>query len=144
MILHSLLVGAYHRPPAKQVLAHLPAGAELILRKEPENPYDAGAIKVLVGLKYVLPEGQKGALDEALTGTGTDLVELLAAEEPLQLGYIIAPTNKKLGHWASNLAVGELMDRGLYVARLMFTPEGEPTVVTELVEDPAEDPEDAH
>lgn len=136
MILHSLLVGAHFRPPAKQVLAHLPAGTELVLQREPENPYDSGAIKVLVDLKYELPEGQRGSLDVALLGTGTDLVELLAAEEPLQLGFIIAPTNKKLGHWASNVAVGELMASGLYVARLMFTPEGEPTVVTSSVEDP--------
>src|SRR5258706_6686427 len=132
-ILQSLLVGAHFRPPAKQVLAHLPVGAELILQREPENPYDVGAIKVLVDLVEVA-EGQRGALDEALTGTGVDLVELLEAEEPLQLGYVISATNKKLANWASNLAVGEFMDRGACVARLGFTAEGEPLVVTELAE----------
>lgn len=134
MILHSLLVGAYHRPPAKQVLAHLPAGAELLLQREPTNPYDAGAIRVLVNLAEEIPDGQFGALDEALTGTGADLAELIAGE-PLQLGFIIAPTNKKLAHWASNIKVGELMDSGAYTAKLGFTPEGEPTVVTESIED---------
>ena len=133
-ILHSLLVGAHFRPPAKQVLAHLPAGAELIIQREPENPYDAGAIKVLVDLAEV-PEGQRGALDEALTGTGTDLVELLQGPL-LQLGFIISPTNKKLGGYASNLAVGEFMSRGACIARLGFTAEGEPLVITELLVEP--------
>jgi hypothetical protein len=129
-ILHSLLVGAHFRPPAKQILAHLPAGAELILQREPENPYDSGAIRVLVDVALAVPESQLASLDEALTGTGADLQEIMA--EPVQLGFIIAPTNKKLGQWASNIAVGEFMDRGDCRAKLGFTPEGKPTVVTTL------------
>jgi hypothetical protein len=132
-VLHSLLVGAYFRPPAKQVLAHAPRGAELILQKEPENPWDPGAIRVLMSLAEV-PESQHESLAVALSGTGTELEDLLQAEEPLQLGYIISPTNKKLGQWASNLVVADFMDRGPCMARLGFTAEGEPTVLTELTE----------
>jgi hypothetical protein len=131
-ILHSLLVGAFYRPPAKQVLAHLPAGAELILQREPGNPWDAGAIKVLVDVAQAVPETQMASLDEALTGTGIDMEEIM--QSPLQVGYIISPTNKKLGSWASNIAVAEFMERGDCRARLGFTPEGEPTVITELME----------
>lgn len=133
-LLHSLLVGAYYRPPAKQIIAHLPAGAELVLQRDPGNPYDPGAIQVMVNVMQAVPETQLGSLDEALTGTGADLQELVA-EGLIQLGFIISPTNKKLKDWASNIAVGEFLERGPCVARLGFTPEGEPTVVTELVKE---------
>ena len=40
------LVGAYFRPPAQQLLRHLPSGTELVLEPEPENPHDPNAIAV--------------------------------------------------------------------------------------------------
>lgn len=134
-VLHSLLVGAHFRPPAKQVLAHLPAGVELILQSEPGNPYDPGAIAVMVNVAAAVPDGQKMSLDDALTGTGFDVAELLTAEDLLQLGYIISPSNKKLGSWASNVAVGEFMARGPCTAKLAFSAEGEPMVITTLTEE---------
>lgn len=42
------IVGAHFRPPAKALLACLPAGAGLLLVAEPDNPYDAHAVQVWV------------------------------------------------------------------------------------------------
>lgn len=91
----SLLVGAHFRPPAKQVLECLPSGAGLILLPEPENPYDEFALKVLVWPGEI-PEVMRGDLDAKLQGTGTDLGDLLASEEPLWLGYVAASGGKPL------------------------------------------------
>lgn len=93
--LTSLLVGAHFRPPAKQVLANLPSGAELVLSPEPENPYDPNALRVLVWPGEI-PEVMHSSLDEALQGTGHDLGELLASEEPFWLGYVAASGGKPL------------------------------------------------
>lgn len=93
--LTSLLVGMHFRPPAKQVLECLPSGAPLILSPEPENPYDANALKVMVWPGEI-PEELRGMLDEKLQGTGSDLGELLAMEEPFWLGYIAASGGKPL------------------------------------------------
>ena len=124
----SPIVGAYFRPPAKQVLASLPSGCQLVLVAEPDNPYDAAAIKVLVGLDQV-PEGQYEELERALDGTGTSLGELLERDEPLHLGYVISAGNKKLGSWDSNEAVAELLRQGACQARLGFGPDGQPLVL---------------
>lgn len=91
------LVGAYHRPPAKQVLATLPVGTTLLLVAEPENPYDPKAVKVLVDLKEVFPLTRFEELVQALEGTGTEAHELMAAGAgPLQLGYVADSDGKAL------------------------------------------------
>lgn len=82
------LVGTYFRPPAKQVVAHLPRGASLLLWPEPTNPYDPKAIQVLVSLRDTLPILQYEALDEAMEGTGFSLPDLLENPEMFQLGYL--------------------------------------------------------
>lgn len=45
------IVGARHRPPADIILNGLPKGTPLLLRRDPDNPYDSNAIEV------VLPAG---------------------------------------------------------------------------------------
>jgi len=129
--LRSPIVGAHFRPPAKQVLASLPSGCQLVLVAEPDNPYDAGAIKVLVGLDQV-PEGQYEALERALDGTGTSLGELLERDEPLQIGYVISAGNKKLGAWASNVRVLAELAKGPCRTRLGFATDGAPLVLVSL------------
>jgi hypothetical protein len=89
------LAGAYFRPPAKQVLAALPAGAKLRLEPEPDNPYDPGAVKVLVGMEEV-PAEQDSELDVALAGVGTDVGTLRAAEQEIFLGYVAKTGGKPL------------------------------------------------
>jgi hypothetical protein len=42
------IVGAKFRPPAQEVLTLLPAGAELLLRRQPDNPHDGNAVQVLL------------------------------------------------------------------------------------------------
>lgn len=42
------IVGARFRPPAQDILNMLPAGSRLILRRQPDNPYDANAVQVLL------------------------------------------------------------------------------------------------
>ena len=125
----SLIVGAYHRPPAKSLLAILPAGCELGLRPEPTNPYDSGAVQVIVATSQI-PAGQYQTLEVLAEGQGFQLAEILAQEE-WQLGYLPSPNNKKAmqsGKWASNLDwTGQVPGK----ARLGFSDEGEPTVMLE-------------
>lgn len=91
----SLLVGMHFRPPAKQVLECLPSGAELVLSPEPENPYDPDALRVLVW-PSAIPAELHSMLDERLQGTGTDIAEFLAMDEPFWLGYVAASGGKPL------------------------------------------------
>lgn len=133
------LVGAFHRPPAKTVLEVLPIGTTLLLVPEPENPYDAGAIRVLVDL-------------DCLEGDGMDMTDMLAALDaagadgrdvidgpPLQLGYCAASSGKPLAKlealWSQtglspvgNASVLELFSQGEVAASLTFGPDGHPAV----------------
>ena len=129
-MLYSPLVGAHFRPPAKQVLANARANAELKLLPEPDNPYDALAIKVIGRVQDLVPEGLWPQLEQSLFGTGVELEELLSQEE-LHLGYLISASNKKLEDWTSNVVVGELMSQGPVRARLGFAPDGSPLVRVE-------------
>lgn len=72
------IVGARFRPPAQEVLQLLPANYPLILRREPENPYDENAIKVLMCLGTMSDE------------TSNNISHLLDEDGPteLHLGYI--------------------------------------------------------
>jgi hypothetical protein len=90
------IAGAFHRPPAKQVLQALPSGAKLILQPEPENPWDALAVKVLVDVGDAITIQQFPGLQAALDGTGVEAHELISSHEPLQLGYIAASQGKPL------------------------------------------------
>jgi len=89
-----LLVGMHFRPPAKQVLEHLPAGALLMLRAEPDNPYDPAAVSVWISPSEV-PEGQRPELDIKLPGTGTDPEDFWQTPE-IMLGYLGASGGKPL------------------------------------------------
>ena len=64
------IVGAHFRPPAKQLLEVLPIGTPMLLRAEPDNPYDENAIQVLVSLSKTYPISQWAVLAAALEGTG--------------------------------------------------------------------------
>jgi len=128
------LVGAHFRPPAKQVIAHLPSEARLVLRPEPENPYDAKAIKVF-GLMSEVPETMLDDLNLALDGTGHELADLLDQKE-VWLGYIGdsdgklckgqgLPGNREVAEMA-HAVIGEAWTEA--VGRLSFLPDGKPAV----------------
>lgn len=131
----SLLVGMHFKPPAKQVLAHLPAGAALRLEGEPENPYDPEALKVLVAFEAV-PEAQLAGLEESLEGTGFTTQDLADLGE-IWLGYVAASGGKPLakaglevGNAEFNSALQGSPDEAK--ATLVFGPDGSPRVSLEV------------
>ena len=93
-ILLSPLTGAFHRPPAKQLLSLLPAGTFLHLEAEPDNPYDEFAIQVWLD-PSAIPPIQLPNLDTSLEGTGYT-ASLILREPRIQLGYIAASAGKPL------------------------------------------------
>ena len=78
------IVGAYHRPPALLILQHLPTGQLLSIEPEPDNPYDANALKVLLA-PYDLPQDKD--FSDQLSSYGHDL-DSLQTSGPIHLGYI--------------------------------------------------------
>lgn len=138
MKLTSLLVGSHFRPPAKLVIASLPAGYRLRLDPEPSNEYDSNgaAIKVLCNPSQI-PASQHQQLADELPNCGWDLTELLAAEE-LFLGYVAAERNKDLlagqrqGHqWISNVQFLAVPGLPAASAVLAFAQDGKALVVLE-------------
>jgi len=87
------LVGMHFRPPAKAILANLPAGAQLDLVPEPDNMYDEHAVKVVVDPGEV-PSTQYEELDNAMAGQGHDSAEFLKGP-PFHLGYIGSKPGRK-------------------------------------------------
>ena len=83
----SLIVGAWHHPPAQAILDYLTYNAELLLRAEPQNPYDPNAIQIWVPRSAIEKIDLKDELDSRLRDFGTNLPELLK-ESMWHLGYI--------------------------------------------------------
>ena len=87
----SLIVGAHFRPPAKGLLAALPAGSKLLLRREASNAYDANALQVIwptSGLNAELATGlMRDDVQKNVEGFGSSADEVFAAPE-WHLGYI--------------------------------------------------------
>jgi len=98
------LVGAHFRPPAKALLACLPAGHPLFLRPEPTNEYDANAVQVVLLRSTLEPLLADVAfseeLENQLAGQGFDLATVREADE-WHLGYLprAAKGNPKLEEW---------------------------------------------
>ena len=120
------IVGAHFRPPAKAILAVLPAGTELRVVQEPENPYDTRAIAVYCS-GAAIPQVFHQELEVQAQGYGFDLATILASD--WHLGYIAAKAPKG---YEGKLA-GELFDRVSGAkAKLGFLPNGNPAVIVEL------------
>lgn len=98
------LVGSHFRPPAKALLACLPAGHPLFLRPEPTNEYDENAVQVLLrsASLSLLTSDQffSDELNTQLEGAGFDLPSVLGEPE-WHLGYLprAAKGNAKLEAW---------------------------------------------
>ena len=75
---HAPLVGSHFRPPAKALLASLPAGFHLELRPEPLNPYDPNAIEVWLDTHHVDAGTESGERLEETSILGTFLIGHLA------------------------------------------------------------------
>ena len=92
------IVGAHFRPPAKALLACLPAGAPIWLLPEPTNPYDAHAVKLLVNAAAYPP----GVWDELVTqaaGYGFDADQLCAGEVGANGDATTHGTMPEIGWW---------------------------------------------
>lgn len=117
------IVGARFRPPAEDVLRNLPAGADLKLKRQPENPYDENAIQVMLPKWEDLPEvaeiieGAFGAIDEP---------------EPMHLGFIPRGEAAKIAPQMDAKEIEEL--DGV----LTFDPRGNPLVAFTWDEDEVE------
>lgn len=90
------IVGARFRPPASGILSVLPGGASLLVRREPDNQYDANALQVLVD-HAALDEIPNQQLQPAVEGFGfttnadgrvCDPQTQVELPGPIHLGYI--------------------------------------------------------
>lgn len=125
----TLLVGAHFRPPAKLVLAHLPAATSLVLIPEPDNPYDEKAIRVLARTQDI-PESEHAELEAELPASGSSLDELLGQDE-IWLGYVAASGGKPLQarpDLVGNSEVLAALTQPDARATLQFGVQGEPLV----------------
>lgn len=140
------IVGAHFRPPAKALLACLPAGHQLWLRPELTNEYDQNAVQVLLrsdSLRLLCEEKFfEDELIQQLAGQGFDL-DTIAAQEEWHLGYLprAAKGNQALEAWniqvqqAIHAACGrehehDMLIDGLQVACLLcFDIAGKPACV---------------
>ena len=83
---HVPLVGSHFRPPAKALLACLPAGFPLELRPEPSNPYDQNAVAVWLDTKLLTPASRE-ELTTTLEGSGFDLSDI-DEQRDFHVGYM--------------------------------------------------------
>lgn len=113
------IVGAAYRPPAVAILGSLPAGASLLLRPEPGNPYDPNAVMVVITVEMLREYADPEELSLRLEGFG--MADEAVLNEPdgheFHLGYI-AKT------FAASLA--PLMAGSVWPAELMFSGNGNP------------------
>ncbi len=142
------LVGAHFRPPAKALLACLPAGHPLALRPEPTNEYDENAVQVVLRTTSLSPLTDdpffSDELNTQLEGAGFDLASVLGESE-WHLGYLprAAKGNAKLEEWnvgvqqAVHAVCKELEDNNsaaienyaTVACTLSFDASGKPTVI---------------
>ena len=123
------LVGSHFRPPAKSILACLPANAQLEVRQEPENPYDSTAVAVWVKGSAV-PESMHPELEALAQGQGFALADILAGE--WHLGYCAAkPPKGYTGTLAKEIF--EALEGAQSKARLSFLVDGKPAVIVEVL-----------
>lgn len=128
------LVGAHFRPPAKALLAVLPAGHPLWLRPEPTNEYDGNAVRVVLRTDSLpTDEFLQDELETQLAGQGYDLQTIHEADE-WHLGYLprAAKGNVELEQWNMQvqLAIHEVAHGEAVVpCTLSFDSSGKPTLI---------------
>jgi len=113
------IVGAAYRPPASAILGALPAGASLLLRPEPSNPFDPNAVMVVVTVGVIRDQADAEELAMRLGGFGMTYDELTDEflDHEYHLGYI-AKT------FAASLA--PVMAGAVWPAELLFSGNGSP------------------
>jgi len=124
------IVGMAFRPPAADVIQLLPVGAKLLIVREPDNPHDVEAVKVL--LKDFNAEGVHKDLFKSLL----EMIELDtyghlkwnadSLQDPFHLGYI-ANSPKTGGKFASELCQWMEPEKW-YECELVFGSSGRPKI----------------
>lgn len=139
------VVGMQHRFPAPIVLSLIPPGSELYLEREPENPHDSNAIKVMVeDVTELLDEDSLNEVAAACEAQGVTLPDWA---EPFQLGYIKALSINEEVVGAEVLAPridrliesGEIDDASEITVQLVYGESGRPAVQLVDVEGSSED-----
>jgi len=127
------LVGAHFRPPAKALLAALPADHPLILSPEPTNPYDPNAIAVFLSSKTV-NQDILSELSDTLPPMGCD-VETFLSQPLWHVGYMAKEHAANHHQPIAHLMACELEACGEatpFPARLGFTGDGKYVVRFEI------------
>ena len=88
------IVGSHFVPPAKTLLEHAPADAQILVRPERDNPYDANAATVHLAFAEI-PSSQYDELALKLAGHGMDIEECRGTT--FVLGHIAASGGKPIG-----------------------------------------------
>lgn len=117
-----LIVGAHFRPPAKAILQVLPQGTPLILRPEPENPYDDHAVAVDLDPGEI-PISVHEELNTLAGGMGHSIESILDMDQ-IHLGYI--PRELALTLHTP------IKDAPKVEAKLTFNAQGKPSVAFTL------------
>lgn len=131
----TLLVGMHFRPPAKLILAELPSGTRLNLVPEPDNPYDAEAVKVIIqtselkhALESILSQSEEfDRFNLQLAGMGFNVDDLLIEPE-WHLGYCARTGNVQLAKIAGASSASEVLDCRAHTGVLFFGANGEPLI----------------
>lgn len=131
-----MLVGAHFRPPATQILEWLSGGAKFVLVPDPENQYDAQAIRACLDPREI-PTAYLPTLREICLPTGKDYQEFTS--EPMFLGFV-ANSAKTVpeGYTSATELAGLVATAALafpLIATLAFTAEGKPCLTVALVSD---------
>lgn len=82
----SYLVGCNFRPPAQGILNAIPTGTPLLLQREPENPYDPNAVKVLIDMTLPSIQSRAAEITTSIEGFGFTWDEV--KDQTMHLGYV--------------------------------------------------------
>jgi hypothetical protein len=121
------IVGMSFRPPAAEVMRNLPGGTELLIQRQPENPYDENACAVF--LFGFCEGGQHGELHSSLIEQQTDPDERAKYVDPLMLGFI---DSKKTGKAKelSQFLLGQEIES--IPSALSFSMDGKPQIEIDI------------
>lgn len=121
------IVGASFRPPAPEVLRNLPGGTELLIQRQPDNPYDENACAIF--LFGFCDGGQHSDLFNQLIAQQTDPDERAKYIDPIMLGFIDSKKTGKAKELSTKLAE---MGVESVPAALGFSMDGKPQAEVDL------------
>ena len=134
MTSYALLVGSYFVRPSATLLKCLPQGSGVELRPEPDNPYDAQAIEVVLINTKQINIDMLESLEDELGGTGFSVEDVLAmiTAGDIRLGHVGANSGKPMRQAQQAGVEGligteDLSGRGIMLGSLLF--DGDRTLI---------------